>query len=135
MTAVSSLFDEIEPIDIAKSCDVEETSLTVYRISEDDLISAAVRYYGFCNRSSRSRIHRIQRKQSRRMDQDLQRLRFLLQAYCSLYCCVTLTLCSTSAACLVLRFCAFEENLKELVWLTRDMFPVCISFTIFPFTL
>ncbi|KAJ0847553.1 hypothetical protein HanPSC8_Chr13g0546551 [Helianthus annuus] len=39
MTAVSSLFDEIEPIDIAKSCDVEETSLTVYRISEDDLIS------------------------------------------------------------------------------------------------
>ncbi|KAJ0713795.1 hypothetical protein HanPI659440_Chr13g0482421 [Helianthus annuus] len=39
MAAVSSLFDEIESTDIAKSSGVEETSLTAYRISEDDLIS------------------------------------------------------------------------------------------------
>ncbi|KAJ0479279.1 hypothetical protein HanIR_Chr13g0618231 [Helianthus annuus] len=39
MAAVWSVFDEIEPTDIAKSSGVEETSLTAYRISEDDLIS------------------------------------------------------------------------------------------------
>ncbi|MFS8001054.1 hypothetical protein Hanom_Chr13g01185741 [Helianthus anomalus] len=40
MAAVSSsVFDEIEPIDITKSSGVEETSLTAYRISEDDFIS------------------------------------------------------------------------------------------------
>uniref|UniRef100_A0A251SNW3 Uncharacterized protein n=1 Tax=Helianthus annuus TaxID=4232 RepID=A0A251SNW3_HELAN len=43
MAALWSVFDEIEPSDIAKSSvsciGDEETSLTAYRISEDDLIS------------------------------------------------------------------------------------------------
>ncbi|KAL9991603.1 hypothetical protein Hdeb2414_s0009g00326001 [Helianthus debilis subsp. tardiflorus] len=34
-----AVFDEIEPTEIAKSYGVKETSLTAYRISEDDLIS------------------------------------------------------------------------------------------------
>ncbi|KAJ0713797.1 hypothetical protein HanPI659440_Chr13g0482441 [Helianthus annuus] len=39
MAALWSVFEEIEPSDIAKSSGDEETSLTAYRISEDDLIS------------------------------------------------------------------------------------------------
>ncbi|KAJ0475402.1 hypothetical protein HanHA300_Chr13g0465031 [Helianthus annuus] len=45
MAALWSVFDEIEPSDIAKSSGDEETSLTAYRISEDDLISVFLSFW------------------------------------------------------------------------------------------
>ncbi|KAJ0788586.1 hypothetical protein HanPI659440_Chr05g0193441 [Helianthus annuus] len=48
VTALSPLIDEIWPLDMAKSSGVEERSLAVQRISEDNVVSGSFLSIKFC---------------------------------------------------------------------------------------